>query len=313
MSSEIFLALAGGVGGARFANGLAACLPPEALTIAVNTGDDFEHMGLSVSPDIDTVMYTLAGINNATPGWGVAGETWNAMHSLKRLGGPDWFQLGDHDIATHILRTLRLKTETLSQITADFSRRLGVGPSIAPMSDDPVRSMVHTDEGVLPFQDYFVRRQCAPRFLKLELAGIEAAKPSESLIAALTDERLGAVIFCPSNPVLSLQPILSLSGVRDLLDRCGAPVIAVSPFIGGKAVKGPAGKIMAELGLPASIDGLRAAYGDLVDAYVVDEADGEAAGPDDLVTDTLMRNAADQARLAAEVIAFSRSVAPRRA
>lgn len=311
----MILALAGGVGGARLAKGLATQLPPEELTIVVNTGDDFEHLGLHISPDIDTVTYTLAGLNNTQQGWGLAGETWSFMAALKRLGGETWFQLGDQDMATHVERTWRLKSHTLSAITAEFCTRLGVRHRIAPMTDDRVRTMVDTDEGLLAFQDYFVRRQCAPRFRGVSIAGIDTARPSEALLTALADPSLSAIILCPSNPVLSIHPILSLPGITDLLKRRRAPVIAVSPFIGGKAVKGPAAKILQELMLPVSPSGVASYYGGLLDGLVIDHADRQFAdtldGPAVLVTDTLMRDLDDQSRLARETLEFAQSVAQR--
>ena len=311
----MILALAGGVGGAKLAHGLADNLSPEQLTIIVNTGDDFEHLGLHISPDLDTVTYTLAGLNNKQQGWGLEGETWAFMTALKRLGGESWFQLGDQDMATHIERTSRLKTQTLSAITADFCARLGVRHPVAPMTDDPVRSMVDTDEGELAFQDYFVRRQCAPKFRDIRFSGIEAARPSQALLAALADPQLSAIIICPSNPLLSIRPILSLPGISEALRRRPVPVVAVSPFIGGQAVKGPAAKIMNELNLPITPAGFLSFYGDLLDGLVVDRADAALAnsltGPALLITDTLMRNQADKIRLARETLEFARKLGPK--
>jgi len=306
----MIIALAGGVGGARLARGLAAILPPEELTIVVNTGDDFEHLGLHISPDIDTVTYTLAGLNNPKLGWGLADESWTFMDALKRLGGASWFQLGDQDMATHVERTWRLRTQTLSAITTDFCARLGVRHRVAPMTDDPVRTMVDTDEGQLAFQEYFVRRQCAPRFRGVSFAGIEVARPSALLLAALADPRLVAIVICPSNPLLSIRPILSLPGITELLRQRRVPVVAVSPFIGGQAVKGPASKIMHELNLPVTPAGLATFYGDLLDGMVIDHADADPAAataePTLLVTDTLMRDFDDQKRLAGETLNLAR-------
>jgi len=301
------LALAGGVGGARLAAGLARALPPGALTVAVNTGDDFTHLGLAISPDIDTVTYTLAGLNNPDLGWGLAGESWAFMAALERLGGETWFRLGDRDLATHVERTRRLAAgETLSAITADFAARLGIAQRIVPMSDAPVRTIVETDAGALEFQDYFVRRQCAPVFRGLRFAGADAARMADGMAAALADPELEAIVVCPSNPLLSLGPILAVPGVREALAARRAPCVAVSPFIGGKAVKGPAGKIMAELELAASAAALADIYRGLIDGLVVDAADAEAdAGVPLLVTDTLMRGDADQTRLARETLAFA--------
>ncbi len=331
------LALAGGVGGAKLASGLAAVLAPEALTIVVNTGDDFEHLGLRVSPDIDSVVYALAGLNDPVRGWGLADESWNAMRAVARLGGPDWFALGDQDLATHLLRTEHLRKETLSQVTADFARRLGIAHCIGPMSDDRVRSVIETDVGSLPFQDYFVRHRCSPRFLGIRFDGIDSARPAPGFDAVLDDSDLRAVVLCPSNPLLSLRPILSLPGVSERLWQRRVPVVAVSPFVGGEAVKGPAAKILRELGLPVTPEGLLACYDDfngvpripaaaadslaqtratlatkkkhrLIDALVVDRSDADFAARSGAtavhVTDTLMHSVDDQARLAREVLAF---------
>ncbi|MFV3126833.1 2-phospho-L-lactate transferase [Niveispirillum sp. KHB5.9] len=302
-----YLALAGGVGGARLAAGLARALPAGHLTVAVNTGDDFDHVGLHVAPDIDTVTYTLAGINNAEQGWGIGGESWAAMGALTRLGGPDWFLLGDQDLATHILRTQRMRAgETLSAITADFAARLGISQTIVPMSDDPVRSIVETDEGTLPFQEYFVRRRCEPRFRSIRFEGAETARPAAGLLAALDDPALAGIILCPSNPILSVRPILSLPGIADRLRARRVPIVAVSPFIGAKAVKGPAGKIFAELGLAPTPSGLIACYDGLIDGLVIDHEDTDAACPVRRhVTGTLMRDSDDQTRLAREVLDFT--------
>lgn len=308
----MILALAGGVGGARLANGLAGISPPGELAVVVNTADDFEHLGLRISPDLDTVTYTLSGRNNRELGWGLAGESWAFLDMLGELGGEDWFRLGDRDMAVHVLRTSLLRDSTLSAVTADFTRKLGIPHPIIPMSDDPVRSMVMTDRGELPFQHYFVRYQCSPRFCSIRFEGIGQARPSEGFLAALDNPGLEAIVICPSNPVLSIDPILALPGIRARLERCEAPIVAVSPFIGGKAVKGPAGKIMEELGLPATADTLIGHYGGLLDGLVINRGDGADAPrgrPAILATDTLMRDDADQARLAGEVLAFARRLA----
>jgi LPPG:FO 2-phospho-L-lactate transferase len=304
----MILALAGGVGGAKLANGLAAILDPDTLTIAVNTGDDFDHLGLRICPDIDTITYTLAGRNNRELGWGLEGESWAFMDMLGTLGGETWFRLGDRDMATHVLRTMLLHEHSLSTVTAQLATRLGIRHRIVPMSDDPMRSMVLTDEGELPFQDYFVRRQCAPRFHSIRFDGIETARPSQGLMAALDDPALTAIILCPSNPLLSIAPILAVPSVRERLEQRRVPLVAVSPFIGGKAVKGPAAKIMMELDLPTTAATIADHYGALLDGLVIDGADSASApanGPALLVTNTLMRDSADQARLAQETVAFA--------
>jgi LPPG:FO 2-phospho-L-lactate transferase len=244
--SSFIVALAGGVGGAKLAYGLYRALG-ERLAVVVNTGDDCEHWGLTVCPDLDTVMYNLAGINNPEFGWGLAGETQRALAMMQRYGGESWFGLGDGDLATHLLRTQRLRSGlNLTEVTFELKAALGIAAELLPMSDQPVRTVVQTDEGLLPFQRYFVQRRCEPRLLGLEFAGLEAARPSPSVLAALA--KASAVVLCPSNPYLSLDPILLLPGLAERLRAFTGPVVAVSPIVGGQALKGPAAKIMAELG-----------------------------------------------------------------
>jgi LPPG:FO 2-phospho-L-lactate transferase len=271
------LALSGGVGGAKLALGLYRVLPQDALTVAANTGDDFEHLGLSVSPDIDTLLYTLAGLDNPEQGWGRRDETWTFMAALERLGGETWFRLGDGDLATHVERTRRLRAgEALSAIVDDFRRRLGISARILPMSDHLVRTRLHTHEGWLDFQDYFVRRHCAPAVREIVFAGAADARPHVELLAALADPALAAVVICPSNPFISIDPILALPGLKAALRASTAPVVAVSPIIGGKAVKGPTTKMMEELGLPVNAASVAQHYGDLIDLYIADYADVDA-------------------------------------
>ena len=303
----MIVALAGGVGGAKLAAGLARVLPPEELVIAVNTGDDFEHLGLHVSPDLDTVMYTLAGIANPETGWGQADETWSFMEALSRLGGPDWFKLGDRDLATNVERTRRLRAgETLSGITRDLCARLGVRHAVVPMSDDPVRTVVHTDRGALEFQHYFVRDRCEPRVERLEYRGAEAARPSPALREALGRRDLAGVLFCPSNPYLSIAPILAVPGIREAI---GDRAVAVSPIIAGRAVKGPAAKIMHELGITPSALEVARFYRGLVRALVIDRADSalsariEVLGIHAVLENTLMVGDADRERLARACLA----------
>jgi LPPG:FO 2-phospho-L-lactate transferase len=307
----MILALAGGVGGAKLANGLSQSLGHQ-LVVAVNTGDDFEHLGLHVSPDLDTVMYTLAGLNNTETGWGRAGETWQFMRALRALGGTTWFNLGDLDLATHIERTRRLKAgESLSAITGDFCAKLGIAARVVPMADGPVRTMVQGENGWLPFQDYFVRLRCEPKVSGFRFDGVETATPSAGLCVALADPSLAAIVICPSNPFVSVDPILALPGVRDALAGRNVPLIAVSPIVGGKAIKGPALKMMQELRLDPSALGVARHYGTLLDGFVIDTQDGalapeiEALGAKVLVTDTIMTDVPAQARLAAAVLAFA--------
>jgi LPPG:FO 2-phospho-L-lactate transferase len=301
------LALSGGVGGAKLALGLYRILPPDGLTVVANTGDDFEHLGLSISPDLDTLLYTLSGQDNPELGWGRVGETWNFMAALEALGGETWFRLGDGDLATHVERTRRLKAgESLSAIIDDFRRRLGIAARLLPMSDDPVRTRLRTSEGWLDFQDYFVRLRCAPVIDRLEFAGAETARPHPDFLAALADPNLRAVVICPSNPFISIDPILALPGIRAALHECRAPVVAVSPIIGGKAVKGPTAKMMAELGLPVDAATVARHYRDFLDLYIADEEDAAAVAGLEMpvvLTRTLMQSLADREALARTVLA----------
>jgi LPPG:FO 2-phospho-L-lactate transferase len=300
------LALSGGIGGAKLALGLYRVLPPDRLIVVANTGDDFEHLGLAVSPDLDTLLYTLSGMDNPETGWGRRGETWSFMAALESLGGEAWFKLGDGDLATHVERTRRLAAgERLSQITADFARRLGIRARLLPISDDRVRTRLLTGAGWLDFQDYFVRCQCAPEVRRIEYEGAREARPHPDFLSALADGELGVVVICPSNPFLSIDPILAIPGVRDALRLCPAPVVAVSPIIGGAAVKGPTGKIMRELGL--AVDGVAVArhYRDILDRWVADRADaGKTGGIGVPVTlaQTLMTTLADRDALARVVL-----------
>ncbi|MBI3241302.1 MAG: 2-phospho-L-lactate transferase [Chloroflexi bacterium] len=308
------LTFAGGVGGAKLAFGLARALKPEQLTIAVNTGDDFEHLGLRVSPDLDTVMYTLAGLANPETGWGQIGETWNFLEAVGRLGGETWFRLGDRDLATHVERTRLLQAgETLSQVTQRFCRQLGITSEIIPMSDDPVRTLVHTGDGPLPFQEYFVHRRCEPRVRDFEFLGAPSARPLPRLLERLAEAE--TLIYCPSNPYVSIAPILALPGLRPLIESrraAGMPVVAVSPIVGGMALKGPAAKMMTELGLEATVTALAGHYAGSIDGLVIDRIDEtvapeiESLGLKVLVTDTVMQTDEDKIRLAQETIEFAR-------
>jgi LPPG:FO 2-phospho-L-lactate transferase len=268
------VALSGGVGGAKLAHGLARVLAAQDLTIIVNTGDDFRHLGLHVSPDIDSVLYALAGLADPVQGWGRRDETWSFMAALAGLGGETWFQLGDADLAMHVERSWRLAAgETLSAVTDRIRRRLGIGAHIVPMSDDPVRTRVHTDAGWLDFQEYFVHRRCEPAVRALEYTGAGRARAQADALAALGRPDLRAVVICPSNPFLSIEPMLALPELRAALGRTAAPVVAVTPIIGGRAVKGPAAKMARELGLEASSAAVARRYAGLVDLFLSDAAD----------------------------------------
>lgn len=309
IDSRPVLALSGGIGGAKLALGLSHVLAPSALTILANTGDDFEHLGLAISPDIDTLLYTLAGLNNPETGWGRADETWNFMQATAALGSEVWFQLGDKDLALHVERTRRLRAgETLSDLTAAFADALGVAARILPMSDAPVRTRVRIAEGWIDFQDYFVRQRCTPPVLEIAFEGAAAAQPSPGLLRLMQDTPLRAIVICPSNPFISIDPILAVPGIRELIRGSGAPVVAVSPIVGRQAVKGPTAKMMAELGLAVSAEAVARHYGSLVDAYIADIADAaDVAGLDMPVTLalTLMRTLEDRIALARTVLAVA--------
>jgi LPPG:FO 2-phospho-L-lactate transferase len=301
------LALSGGIGGAKLALGLYRVLPPGELTVVANTGDDFEHLGLSISPDIDTLLYTLAGIDNPELGWGRRDETWTFMAALEALSGETWFKLGDGDLATHVERTRRLAAgENLSQVTDDFRRRLGISARLLPMSDNRVRTRLRTDEGWLDFQDYFVRRRASPVVREIAYAGASEARANPDFLAGLASDDLELVVICPSNPFLSIDPILSLPRVRDGLRACRAQVVAVSPIIGGKAVKGPTAEIMAELGLPVGAAAVARHYEDILDIFIAEESDAndiEDLGIPVRLARTLMSTIEDREALARAVLA----------
>ncbi len=306
------VALCGGVGGAKLALGLSHVLQGDNLTIITNTGDDFEHLGLHISPDLDTVMYTLAGLANSAQGWGRAGETWQFMSALRAIGGEDWFQLGDLDLATHIERTRRLnKGQPLSLITRYLCAALGVTATVLPMSDAPLRTIIQTPEGKLAFQHYFVRDKCAPRVTGFSFTGSETATPAPGVLEALGASDLGCIIICPSNPFVSIDPILAVPGIREALRAASAPVIAISPIVGGQAIKGPTAKMMHELGIPQTALGVASHYKGLLDAYILDQADAGLApqmaldGVKLLLAQTVMRSLEDRVELARSVLDFA--------
>ncbi|MEL7187537.1 MAG: 2-phospho-L-lactate transferase, partial [Pseudomonadota bacterium] len=268
------VALCGGVGGAKLALGLASLESQPDISIVVNTGDDFNHLGLTICPDIDTVTYTLAGIANPDSGWGRAQETWSFMEALEALGGDTWFRLGDKDLALNTLRTQLLASGwSLSDVTSQFAHRLGVATEIIPMSDDPVRTILKTENGDLAFQDYFVRLKCEPAVSSIEFRGAESAAPAPRFAALLEDTSVDAFVICPSNPFISIEPILAIPSVRESLTRHAAPVICVSPVVGGQSIKGPTSKLMKELNMGASTWDIARYYGDFIDCFVIDEAD----------------------------------------
>jgi len=304
--------LSGGIGGAKLVLGLSRLLTDGQLTIIGNTGDDFEHLGLTICPDLDTLTYTLAGEVNQETGWGRHRETWSFMESLEQLGGETWFRLGDRDLATHIERTRRLANgESLTDITSDFGKRLALTTKILPMSNEAVRTRVLTDRGPLDFQHYFVRDQAVPKVIDLDYDGATEAAPSPEVLEVLRKTDLSAIIIAPSNPYLSIDPILAIAGIDAAIRATDVPVIAVSPIVRGMAVKGPTAKIMTELGLTPSADNIARHYGDLIDGFILDTTDGNMAAqietPDLKVTscDTMMRSLEDKIRVANSSLNFA--------
>jgi LPPG:FO 2-phospho-L-lactate transferase len=309
-------ALAGGVGGAKLVDGLSKNLPPDSLTVIVNTGDDFDHLGLRVCPDLDTVCYTLAGLANKSTGWGREAETWNALDSLEQLGGPTWFRLGDHDLGTHLARTKQLAGgATLSEVTGEFCKRWGIKHRVLPMSNDRTPTLIHSDIGELAFQDYFVRRKCEPRVSGFQFGNIKSSQPAPGVLDSLGFADL--VIICPSNPWVSIDPILAVPGIREaVMSNAGKKQIAaVSPIIAGAALKGPAAKMYAELGIDPSATSVAQHYGSqksggLLTGFVFDNLDKDledeiqAIGFSTLVTNTVMKTPQDKINLAKEVLTF---------
>jgi LPPG:FO 2-phospho-L-lactate transferase len=312
----VIVALAGGVGGAKMAQGLQAALPPGALTTIVNTADDFDLYGLRICPDLDTVMYTLAGIADPVNGWGVAGDTRNTLDAIARYGEEPWFLLGDQDFATHVLRTERLRAgKSLSDVTGELASALGVPGSIVPMTDDRVATLIDTPSGRLEFQEYFVARRQSDDVLGVEFAGMDVARAHPGALAAIQEAE--AIVIAPSNPIVSVGPILAVPGVRAALDDADAPIVAVSPIVGGRALKGPAAQMLATLGHEVSALGVARLYVDRVDGIVIDAVDRDLAaaieqlGPRVLVTETVMGGEEDRRRLASEVLDFAGSLAAR--
>ncbi len=309
---NLILALAGGVGGAKLANGLSLVKDPCDLVIAVNTGDDFTHLGFHISPDLDSVIYKLGGINDPVRGWGMADETWNFMKALSRIGGETWFQIGDRDLATHVERTQRLaEGQTLSKVTQKLCRSHQISHNIVPMSDHRVGTIVDTEEGDFFFQDYFVKLSCKPVFTGVHFKGMEQAVPAPGFASALSNPALEAVIICPSNPFISIEPILSVPGIRKTLKNLQVPVVAVSPIIGNKSIKGPAAKMLAEIGFPVSPLGIVKFYGEKIDGILIDQLDAHLEkdivkeGVQVLVTKTLMSSTSDEKLLAEDTLKFT--------
>jgi len=303
----MIVALAGGVGAARFLVGLARVIPPKDIFVIGNTGDDAEIHGLHISPDLDTVIYTLAGLADPVRGWGLRGDTFHNLAALRTLGAETWFQLGDRDLATHIFRTERMRAGAkLSDVTRGISAAMGVKSTIVPMSDDPVRTLVETGAGLLEFQDYFVRRRAREPVRGVRFHGSEKAKPAPGVLDAI--RRAHAVVVCPSNPIISIGPILAVSGIRAALERRCGPTVAISPIVGGRALKGPAAKMMHGLKMSASALGVARLYKGLVNVFVLDQEDKTAAarieslGMRAIVTDTIMSGLSKKKALARAVM-----------
>jgi LPPG:FO 2-phospho-L-lactate transferase len=300
-------ALAGGVGASKFLLGLCRVIPPEEITIIANTGDDIELFGLRICPDIDTVTYTLGGVINEETGWGIAGDTFESLQWLERYGEATWFKLGDRDLATHIFRTAQLlRGLSLTEITDYIRCALGVRAKVLPMTDAYTPTRVLTDEREMHFQEYFVRLRCEPRVKQIRFEEIESAHPSPGVESSIRDA--DAIIICPSNPFISIGPILAVPGVRQAIVETNARVVAISPIIGGKALKGPAADMLRDLGHEVSAAGVAALYDNLIDLFVMDQADAALTkriaplGVRSVVTDTVMNTLEDKQRLAAFVL-----------
>ncbi len=310
MSANI-VALSGGVGGAKLAFGLSLVLEKQALAVIANTADDFEHLGLKICPDIDTLIYTLSERNNPITGWGRRDETWSFMASVKELVPESWFSLGDQDLAVHVWRTWQLSLgRTLSDVTKELAGVMNAPATVIPMSDDSVQTMLDTDLGMLEFQDYFVRRQCEPRVNAVGFAGAERARPSPAFAQLLSNPQIDGFIICPSNPYLSIDPILSIPGVTEALKRHRAPVIAVSPIVGGDSLKGPTSKMMGELKIPCSVSSIANHYHGLIDLLFIDNTDADQKpalldqGVEVAVANIVMENRQNKVALAETILAL---------
>lgn len=304
------VALAGGVGGARMASALQSILPCGALTVIVNTSDDFEHWGLTICPDLDTVLYNLAGVHNPATGWGRSNESFAALEAMGAIGGEDWFRLGDRDLAVHLRRSEWLRQGiTLTEASDRLRRSFGVPSHLLPMCDQPVRTLVHTDEGDLPFQHYFVRRHCEPIVFDLSYVGAAEAQVSAAVRHSLQTADL--IVFCPSNPYLSIDPILAVPHMRRLLMEAQAPIVAVSPIIGGRALKGPAAKMMREMGQMPSPLTVVDHFAGLLDGFILDQEDAVLAPAVDLpvlVTNTIMSTPEVATALGHSVLSFGMEI-----
>ncbi len=317
MSGDHIVALSGGVGGAKLVLGLSHAVAPEQLTVVTNTADDFDHFGLRVCPDTDTVLYTLGGLSNTELGWGRANETWTFMKTVAALGGAEWFNLGDGDLALHVLRTEALKSgQSQTEVTAAMARSMGIAAAILPMSDQFIQTRVNTPHGQLAFQEYFVRDRCEPQVTGFEFDGIDSAVINPLLLATL-EGPVRAIIIAPSNPYVSVDPILAVPGMRAAIKASGVPVIAVSPIVAGTAIKGPAAKMMDELGVPSTVVGVAEHYRGFIDGLIIDQqdataaADIESSGMPVWVTQTVMKSLDDRIDLANTALAFADQIAGR--
>ena len=313
--SERYVVLTGGVGGAKLCLGLAQLLSPREVVFGVNVGDDFEHLGLRVCPDIDTLTYALAGLTNPETGWGRRGETWHFIETVRSLGGEDWFNLGDRDLALHVLRTARLNGgQTLTEVTAGFCQALGIEHGVLPVSDDPVRTVIHTPQGPLAFQHYFVRERCTPAVSGFSFVGAETARLNSRLGEWLQAPNLAGVILAPSNPFVSIDPVLAVPGIREQLRRLEVPVVAISPIVAGMAIKGPTAKMMEELGVPRSALAVALHYEDFLDGFILDSSDEGlldqlgARGLPAIATPSVMLTLADKVALASSTLSFIRQL-----
>ena len=315
MSTKRYLALTGGIGGSKLALGLSKLLSADELAFVVNTGDDFEHLGLHISPDIDTLVYTLAGLNNPETGWGRRDESWQFMSALAELGGETWFKLGDKDLALNIERSRLLgRGVSLNDVTAQLAESLGVHHPVLPMSNDPVRTRVHTEDGPMDFQHYFVRERCEPAVKSFEYSGAASAELNPEIRTRLESRQLAGIILCPSNPFISIDPILSVPSLRHALRQCPAPVIALSPIVGGESLKGPLGKFLQEMSISGTACWIAEHYGDFLDGFVIDSADEvltseiQALGMATKCTNIVMNSLDDRVQLAAASLEFIASL-----
>ena len=307
--------LSGGVGGARLCDGFYREPGAGPLTMVVNTGDDFEHLGLYICPDIDSVLYTLAGVGDRERGWGVANESWTVLERLGELGGDTWFQLGDRDLATHLLRTERLRRgDGLTEVVETLARRMDIRATVRPVTDQPLRTYVDTDEGVLAFQDYFVRRRCQPAVRGFDYRGAAQARVNLAVLGAFAADDLEQIVICPSNPFVSVAPMLALPALSEAIMSAAGPVVAVSPIVGDRALKGPAAAMLEQLGYPVNALGVARYYAEsapgLIDAFIIDDMDVALTTEIEALhmrcghTDIVMRSDADRRRLARWIMEF---------